>query len=170
MNNLTIATAQFENASGDKQHNLNSIRRLSAKAAREGADAIAFHECSITGYTFARHLTRDALLAISEPIPDGPSIKELQAIARDNNITVLAGLFERDHRDKIFKAYVAVDANGLLAKYRKLHPFINPHITPGDSYVVFDLKGWKCGILICYDNNVIENVRPTTLLRADIIF
>jgi beta-ureidopropionase len=170
MNNLTIATAQFENASGDKQHNLDIIRRLSAKAAGEGADAIAFHECSITGYTFARHLTKEALLAIAEPIPDGPSIKELQAIARDNNITVLAGLFERDDRNDIFKAYVAVDANGLVAKYRKLHPFINPHITPGDRYVVFDLKGWKCGILICYDNNVIENVRATALLGADIIF
>jgi predicted amidohydrolase len=35
---------------------------------------------------------------------------------------------------------------------------------------VFDLKGWKCGILICYDNNVIENVRATTLSGAEIIF
>jgi predicted amidohydrolase len=30
--------------------------------------------------------------------------------------------------------------------------------------------GWKCGILICYDNNIIENVRATKLLGADIIF
>jgi predicted amidohydrolase len=36
--------------------------------------------------------------------------------------------------------------------------------------VVFDLFGWSCGILICYDNNVIENVRATTLLGAGIIF
>ncbi len=25
-------------------------------------------------------------------------------------------------------------------------------------------RGWKCGILICYDNNIIENVRATALL------
>src|ERR1035437_10272797 len=31
-------------------------------------------------------------------------------------------------------------------------------------------SGWKCGILICYDNNIIENVRATNLLGADIIF
>lgn len=170
MNNITIATAQFENASGDKQYNLGVIRRLAAKAAAEGADAIAFHECSITGYTFARHLTRDELLAVSEPIPDGPSVRELAAIAREYGVVVLAGLFERDERDRIFKAYVAVDEDGLVAKYRKLHPFINPNITPGDRYVVFELKGWKCGILICYDNNIVENVRATTLLGADIIF
>jgi predicted amidohydrolase len=57
-----------------------------------------------------------------------------------------------------------------VAKFRKIHPFINPHITPGDQYVVFDLLGWKCGMLICYDNNIAENVRATNLLGADIIF
>ena len=62
------------------------------------------------------------------------------------------------------------DKNGLVAKHRKLHPFINPHLIPGDSYCIFELSGWKCGILICYDNNVIENVRATALLGADIIF
>ena len=36
--------------------------------------------------------------------------------------------------------------------------------------LVFDIKGWKCGILICYDNNVVENVRATSLLGAEIIF
>jgi predicted amidohydrolase len=41
---------------------------------------------------------------------------------------------------------------------------------PGNEYTVFELKGWKCGILICYDNNVIENVRATALLGAEIIF
>ena len=85
-------------------------------------------------------------------------------------MTVLAGLFEKDSENNLFKAYVCVDKNGLMAKYRKLHPFINPHIQPGNEYCVFDLHGWKCGILICYDNNVIENVRATKLLGADVIF
>jgi predicted amidohydrolase len=170
MKNIRIATAQFEMASGDKQHNLSIIRDLSAKAAAAGADAIAFHECSISGYTFARNLSKQQMLDLAEFVPDGPSIKALMAIARENNIVVLAGLFEKDKENKIYKPYVAVDKNGLIAKFRKIHPFINPHITPGNEYVVFDLKGWKCGILICYDNNIIENVRATALLGADIIF
>lgn len=170
MKNIRIATAQFEMASGDKQHNLSIIRDLSAKAAAAGADAIAFHECSISGYTFARDLSKQQMLDLAEFVPDGPSIQALTAIARENNIVVLAGLFEKDKENKIYKPYVAVDKNGLIAKFRKIHPFINPHITPGNEYVVFDLKGWKCGILICYDNNIIENVRATALLGADIIF
>lgn len=170
MENLKIATAQFENKSGDKAYNLSIIKQLAAEAATQGAHAIAFHECSITGYTFARHLSREQMLHLAEEIPDGPSIVQLTDYARLYNITILAGLFEKDAQGNLFKAYVCVDKTGLVTKHRKLHPFINPHLSAGDSYTIFDLHGFKCGILICYDNNVIENVRATTLLGPQIIF
>jgi predicted amidohydrolase len=167
---LLIATAQFENSSGDKNYNLSVIDKLSARAAQQGADVIAFHECSITGYTFARHLSKEQMLDIAEEVPNGPSVKKLIEIAAKNKITILAGLFEKDAQGNLFKPYVCVDKDGMRAKFRKLHPFINPHLTPGSEYCVFDLHGWKCGILICYDNNIIENVRATRLLGAQIIF
>lgn len=170
MDKLKISTAQFENRSGDKNYNLSVIEELSQKASQEGSHVIAFHECSITGYTFARHLSKSQMLDLAEVIPDGPSILKLVGIAKKYNIAVLAGLFEKDEHNNLFKAYVCVDKNGLVAKFRKLHPFINPYLTPGNSYCVFDLYGWKCGILICYDNNIIENVRATTLLGAHIVF
>ncbi|EPR70548.1 Carbon-nitrogen hydrolase family protein [Cyclobacterium qasimii M12-11B] len=167
---LKIASAQFENKSGDKVFNLSMIDELSKKAAEDGADIIAFHECSITGYSFARNLDKEQMLALSELVPEGPSVQRLIQIAKKNNITILAGLFEKDKEDQIFKSYVCVDADGLQANYHKLHPFINPNIKPGSGYCVFDYKGWKCGILICYDNNIVENVRATCLLGAEIIF
>lgn len=170
MINLKIATAQFENKSGDKDYNLSVIEKLSGEAAAKGSHIIAFHECSITGYTFARKLDRDQMLDIAELIPEGKSIKRLQDIAGQFNITILAGLFEKDEHQNLFKAYVCVDKNGLVAKYRKLHPFINPHLTAGQEYCVFEVHGWKFGILICYDNNIVENVRATKLLGADVIF
>ena len=170
MDNLKISTAQFENRSGDKEFNLSRISELAEKASQEGSRAIAFHECSITGYSFARKLSKEELLDLAEFVPEGPSVKRLISIAGKNKIAVLAGLFEKDNKGRIFKTYVCVDGNGLVAKFRKLHPFINPHITPGSEYCIFDLDGWKCGILICYDNNIIENVRATTLLGAQIIF
>jgi predicted amidohydrolase len=170
MEKLKISTAQFENRNGDKDFNLSKIEILTRAAALEGSHAIAFHECSVTGYSFARRLSREEMLDLAEHIPDGSSIKRLTEIASDNNIYVLAGLFEKDSENKIFKTYVCVGKNGLVASFRKLHPFINPYLTPGDSYCIFDLNGWKCGILICYDNNIIENVRATTLMGANIIF
>jgi predicted amidohydrolase len=170
MKNLKISTVQFENRSGDKDYNLSRIDSLAQKASQEGSHVIAFHECSITGYTFARHLSKDQMLDLAEFIPDGQSISRLIQIASKYNIIILAGLFEKDREDKIYKAHVCIDKNGLIAKHRKLHPFVNQHLTPGNTYSVFDILGWKCGILICYDNNIIENVRATALLGAEIIF
>ena len=170
MTNLKIATVQFENKSGDKAYNLSVIESLTQKAAQSGAKVVAFHECSITGYTFARHLSKAQMLDVAEVIPEGPSIQKLRSIAEKYDVAILAGLFEKDADDHLYKAYVCVDKSGLVAKYQKLHPFINPYLTPGDQYCVFELYGWKCGILICYDNNVIENVRATALLGAQIIF
>lgn len=170
MDNLKIATAQFEHKSGDKNYNLGVIDALSRRAAKEGATVVAFHECSVTGYAFARHLTKEQMLDLAEIIPEGNSIRRLQEIATRNGIVILAGLFEKDQEEKLYKAHVCVNSDGIVAKFRKLHPFINPNITPGDSYCVFELFGWKCGILICYDNNILENVRATNLLGADIIF
>lgn len=170
MENLKISTAQFENRSGDKEFNLSRIENLAEEASLDGSQVIAFHECSVTGYTFAMHLTKEEMTDLSEFIPDGPSVKKLIEISSKHNIYVLAGLFEKDKEGTLYKTYVCVNKDGLVAKFRKLHPFINPYLTPGDSFCIFDIHGWKCGILICYDNNIIENVRATTLLGADIIF
>jgi predicted amidohydrolase len=170
MDKLKISTAQFENRSGDKEFNLSRIESLAHEAALKGSHVIAFHECSVTGYSFARHLSREEMTDLAEFVPGGPSIEKLIKIASKNSISILAGLFEKDGEGKLYKTYVCVDRNGLVASYRKLHPFINPFLTPGDKYCIFDLNGWKCGILICYDNNIIENVRATTLLGANIIF
>ncbi len=170
MENLKISTAQFENKSGDKSYNLDVIDELTRKAASDGADVISFHECSITGYSFARKLSKEEMLKLSEPIPSGPSTKRLIKMASTYKIAIMAGLFEKDEHGDIYKAYICVTEDGVIGKYRKLHPFINPHIKPGNEYCVFKLKGWNCGILICYDNNIIENVRATRLLGADVLF
>jgi predicted amidohydrolase len=170
MDRIKISTAQFEHKNADKAYNLSVIEKLSQKASAEGADVIAFHECSVTGYTFARHLSKEQMLELAEPIPGGESVLKLIEIAKKNNIVILAGLFEKDENKNLFKTYICVDKKGLITKFRKLHPFINPFLTAGDRYCVFELLGWKCGILVCYDNNIIENVRATKLLGADIIF
>ncbi|WP_297336119.1 nitrilase family protein [Algoriphagus sp.] len=170
MKPIKIATAQFENRSGDKEYNLSVIDKLSAQAAKKGAQVIAFHECCISGYSYARKLSKAQLLGEAELVPEGESVQRLVEISKRNEIVILAGLFEKDENGKVYNTYICVNQEGMLAKYRKLHPFIHPDLSPGNRYVVFDLLGWKCGILICYDNNIIENVRATKLLGAAVIF
>ena len=170
MEQLKVSTVQFEHKSGDKAYNLSVIDHFSKQSAREGSKIIAFHECSITGYTFTRNLSKQEMLELAEYLPESQSIKELTETSRKHDIVILAGLFEKDKDDNLYNTYVCVGQNGLVAKNSKIHPFINDHLSPGDQYCVFDLYGWKCGILICYDNNIIENVRATKLLGADILF
>ena len=169
MKNINIAVAQFEPKDGDKDYNLSIIEELTQKAKKKGADVISFHELSITAYTFLKNLDREQIFELAEEIPNDKSCRKLISISKKYDIPILAGIVERQN-DKIFNTYFCVDSFGLIASYRKLHPFINPHLSAGNNYVVFDLKGWKCGILICYDNNIVENVRATSLLGADVIF
>ena len=103
-------------------------------------------------------------------MPDGPSTQSLVDIARGKNIVVLAGLFKSVESSRVYNTYICVDGSGILGRFRKLHPFISPDTFAGEEYAVFDLLGWKAGILICYENNVVKNVRATALLGAEVIF
>lgn len=168
MDNLNIAAAQFEPRNGDKKYNLSIIDQLAEKAARQGAKIICFHELCVTAYTFLADLDKGQMLDIAEPVP-GPSTDRLRQIAEEHGITIFAGLVEKDKEDRIYNTYIGVDAHGVIASFRKLHPFISDYMSPGNEYHVFNYKGWTLGILICYDNNIIENVRATALLGAEVI-
>ena len=50
MQNIRVASVQFEHAAGDKAANFEKIRYFVAEAARQGASIVAFPECCITGY------------------------------------------------------------------------------------------------------------------------
>ena len=168
MRDIRVATAQFEHQNDDKAYNLGRIRSLTRRAVEQGAELATFHECSLCGYTFLQHLDRAQLGAVAEAVPDGPSTRALIAIAREFGIVVMAGLIERAG-DRFHNCYVAAGPDGFLGSHRKLHTFINPHLSPGAHYTVLDLPGVKVGILTCYDNNLPENVRITTLMGAEVI-
>jgi len=169
MRDIRIASAQFEHRDGDKAYNLGRIRELTRRASGRGAEIVCFHECSVTAYTFLQTLSREELDDLAEPVPDGPSVRALIDVARESGVVVMAGLIEQEPDGRLYKSYVTVSPEGLLTKYHKLHPFISPHLTPGRGYHVFEMLGVKVGFLICYDNNLPENVRATTLLGAEVI-
>lgn len=169
MDKLNIAVAQFQPKDGDKEYNLSVIKKLSKKAKSKGADLISFHEMSITAYTFTKNLSLKQLTELAEEVPSGKSTQNLIAISKEFEIPILAGLVEKSN-GKIYNTYICVTGDRVIAKFRKIHPFISKYMAAGNEYCVFDLLGWKCGILICYDNNLIENVRATSLLGAELIF
>jgi predicted amidohydrolase len=166
---IRVAAAQFEHRNNDKSYNLSRIKALTRRAVDRGAEIVSFHECSISGYTFLQHLSREGLEALAEPVPGGRSVRALEDIARDHHAIVMAGLVESDG-ERLHNCYVTVGPQGFITKFRKLHTFINRGLSPGDCYNVIELDGIKAGFLICYDNNLPENVRITAMMGAEVIF
>ena len=169
MREIRVGAAQFEARDADKPYNLSRIDALTRRAVDAGAEIVSFHECCIPGYTFLQTLPRSRIAELAEPVPGGPSTNRLVDIARKYNVAILAGLVETEH-GALYNTYVAVGPDGYLAKHRKLHAFISKFIDSGDAFTVFDLCGCRVGILICYDNNLPENVRLTAMMGAEIIF
>jgi predicted amidohydrolase len=171
MRALNAAAVQMEHAAGDKARNLEKIARLVDGAARENVELVAFPECCITGYWFLRHLSRGALQELAEPVPDGPATQHLLRLARGAAMTIGAGLVEIDGDGNLFNTYVVASPDGAVHRHRKLHTFVSEHMVSGSEITVFDSVPLGCtiGVLTCYDNNIIENVRLTALQGADII-
>ncbi|MBM3746220.1 MAG: acyltransferase [Acidobacteria bacterium] len=170
MRNIRVAAVQFEHVAGDKRANLAKIRHFVERAASAGAEMVVFPECSITGYWFLRKLSREELAALAEPVFEGPSSQALLELARRHGVSIGAGLIEAGQDGKLYKAYVFAMPDGTARRHRKLHAFVSPYLTCGDEYTVFDTPhGCRVGILICYDCNLIENVRITALQGAEIL-
>lgn len=169
MRDIKIGAAQFEARDADIDYNFGRIEALTKRAVDGGAEIVSFHECCIQGYTFLMARTRDELLELAEPVPDGPSTERLIELSRKFGVPIMAGMIERDG-ERLFNTYVVAGPDGFVAKHRKLHAFISEFIDSGDSFTTFDLCGCTCGVLICYDNNLPENVRITALMGAEIIF
>ncbi len=170
MNQVRAAAVQFQHEPGKKQANLRRIRHFAREAAGLGVDLLAFPEMCITGYWHLRHLSRDSIAALAEPVPEGDSTQILLELSARHRLTLGAGLIERSADGGLFNAYVVAMPDGRIACHRKLHCFVSEYLRSGDRFTVFDApQGCRVGVLICYDNNLIENVRATALAGAEVL-
>jgi predicted amidohydrolase len=167
---IRAASVQLHHVPGDKQANLEKIRGFVRRAARAGVELIAFPEMCVTGYWHVRNLARADVDALAEPVPAGPTTAALLSLSKEHGMTIGAGLIERGADGSLYNSYVVAMPDGRAERHRKLHAFEGPHMKSGDSYTVFDTPhGWRVGVLICYDNNLVENARVTALMGAEIL-
>jgi len=170
---LRVASVQLESAPAGKDANFKKIERFVEAAAAQGARLILFPECCITGYWFIRNLSLPQLTELSEPIPDGPSTSRLKKLASRQQVVIGAGLVERAGPGVFHNSYIVALPDGTLQRHRKLHAFEHEAIKSGSDYTVFDLPaafgGFRVGLLICYDCNLVENVRINALRGAEIL-
>lgn len=166
---INAASVQFCHRSGDKDYNLGTISRFVEEAAARHVQLVVFPEMCIPGYWHVVGMDRPAIAALAERVPDGPSTTALLELSRRHGMVVGAGLLEADG-DSLYNSYVVAEPDGSWHVHRKIHAFESAHISAGDQYTVFaSTLGCTLGVLICYDNNIVENARMTALLGADIL-
>lgn len=170
MRDVRVAAVQMESAPFDKEANFAKVERFSGAAASRGVELVLFPECCLTGYWFLRHLTVPQLAALAEPVPGGPSSARLLALAARRGISVGAGLVEAAGGERFHNTYVVAMPDGRLVRHRKIHAFEHPAIHGGSEHTVFDTPhGFRAGLLVCYDNNIVENVRIAALRGAEVL-
>ncbi len=155
---IRIAAVSCEIKARDSGHNLRRIAFWSKQAAARRADLVLFPECSIHGWWQSRENRRFA-----ERI-DGDSIARVARIAREHGIVIAVGMTEESD-EKYFLTHVLVGPQGVMGFHRKSSLAGGKSgeasvWNVGDDANVFDVKGFKVGIAICY-----ESVRPETCRR-----
>lgn len=167
---IKAASVQFQHKPGDKAYNLSRIESFCKKGASEGVQIIAFPEMCVSGYWHVRNLAPEEIDELAEPAFDGPTSNQLIEWSAKYGMIIGAGVIEKDNSGAYYNTYIVAEPTGQLHKHRKLHCFINPHFSSGDSYTVFDTSlGIRVGVLICYDNNIVENARVMGLSGVDVL-
>ena len=167
--NLRCASVQFEPHSADKAYNLTRVRSFVDAALSQGIQLVSFPEMCTVGYWHLRNLSESRLRALAEPV-DGPTVGTVRKWAVDGGIGIGVGFLEAGDDGRMFNSYALCLPDGTVHRHRKLHSFEHEAIASGDSFTVFDTPwGVRMAILICYDNNLIENVRAVALAGAEVL-
>ncbi|MEO7649385.1 MAG: carbon-nitrogen hydrolase [Bryobacteraceae bacterium] len=161
--------------SPDPAENLAKAVERVRDAARLGAQIVCLPELFRSQY-FCRE--EDArLFDLAEPIP-GPSTETLARVAREENVVLIASLFER-RAAGLYHNTAAIIGNGggLLGLYRKMHIPDDPlyyekfYFTPGDlGFRNFDVGVARLATLVCWDQWYPEAARVASLGGAQILF
>lgn len=167
---LKAGAVQFESVPNDKEANFRTIESFVEAAANQGVELLAFPECCVTGYWFLRNLSIEELSAVAEPIPDGPSTRRLIDLAQRYGVTLGAGWVEGASDGAFYNSYVVALPDGTFHRHRKIQAFEHEAVRCGSEYTIFDHpSGFRVGVLICYDCNLIENVRINALSGVEVL-
>ena len=116
---VKVACIQMQPAIGKVEANLAHGIGLINRAAELGANLIVLPELSNTGYMFQ---SREEAFALSEPIPNGPTVRAWSEIAAKHKLHLVAGICERDGvMDRVDGLVAAATAVGLASFAINVH-------------------------------------------------
>jgi len=156
--------------------------RLIREAAARGAKIVCLQELFYGPYFCTEQNPKwyDA----TEPIPDGPTTRLMQDLARELGIVLIVPIYEVTIAGVYYNTASVIDADGTyLGKYRKHHlPQVAAgppgcgfwekyYFKPGnEGYPAFRTAFAEIGVYICYDRHFPEGARLLGLAGAEIVF
>lgn len=168
---ITLPLEQVKKAMVDKH--LGYLQQ----AADAGAQVACLQEIFYGPYFCAEQETR--WYDFTESVPDGPTIRLMQDVARQHNMAIIVPIYEKEQEGIYYNTAAVIGRDGsYLGKYRKTHI---PHVAPGFwekfyfrpgnlGYPTFDLGFARIGVYICYDRHFPEGARALGLNGAEIVF
>lgn len=161
---------------GDMESMIEKHIDYARKAAADGAQVMCFQELFYGPY-FCQ-VQEPEFFAYTEEIPDGPTTKRMQDLAKELNMVLVVPMYEKDGVGVYYNTAIVIDSDGTYkGKYRKTHI---PHLPgfwekfyfrPGNlGYPVFDTSVGKIGVYICHDRHFPEGARALGLNGAEIVF
>jgi N-carbamoylputrescine amidase len=176
MPNIVRAAIVQTEWTGDKDSMIKKNADYAREAAQQGAKVMCFQELFYGPY-FCQ-VQENEHFDYAEPIPEGPTTKLMQDLAKETGMVLIVPIFEKEQEGFYYNTAAVIDSDGTyLGKYRKNHI---PHVKgfwekfyfrPGNmGYPVFDTAVGKIGVYICYDRHFPEGWRALGLNGAKIVF
>ncbi|MCE7741094.1 MAG: acyltransferase [Candidatus Heimdallarchaeota archaeon] len=148
------------------EENIDTISKIISSV--KNFDLLVIPELANSGYVFTK---KEELAQVAEEIPGGYFVEKLVELAKQKDGYIVSGICEKQG-DVFFNSSVLVGPEGYVGKYRKIHLFDREKLffQPGDGdFEIFDVRGMKVGILICWDWIFPEATRSLALKGMDVL-
>lgn len=147
---------------GDTESMIAKHEEHARRAAARGAKVIGFQE--VFNAPYFCQVQEPEHYRWAEPVPDGPTVRRMQELARETGMVIVVPVFELEAEGFYYNTAAVIDADGsYLGKYRKHHiPQVKGfwekyYFRPGNlGWPVFDTAVGKVGVYICYDRHFPE--------------
>ena len=142
----TIGACQTPEILGDVDAAVACIRGFCEQAEPESADLLLFPECFLQGYLATQAHVQSHALDLRSAL-----FRSVAARLGDVRPALVVGVIERSG-GRVHNSAVVLEHGQVTGVYRKTHLLPGEKVfTAGDEYPVFEVKGLRYGINICYD-------------------